>query len=80
MYFRVQFGDKFSSAYYTKLLEKSCYSYHCFITESRDKRNFDSAHAIAICMHSCYNYAFVLHKNAHILSQSDARIFLRVLL
>ena len=32
------------------------------ITESQDKRNFDSGHTIVICMNSCYNFAFVLHK------------------
>ena len=42
------------------------------ITESRDKRNFDSGHAIVICMNSCYNFA---KKNALVLSQSDARDF-----
>ena len=40
------------------------------ITESRDKRNFDSGHTIVICMNSCYNFA---KKNALVLSQSDAR-------
>ena len=43
------------------------------ITESQDKRNFDNVHAIVICMNSCYNFAFVLHKNALVLSQSDTR-------
>ena len=41
------------------------------ITESQEKRNFD------ICnLHSCYNFALVLHENALDFSQSETRDFL----
>ena len=51
------------------------------ITESQDKRNFDSGHAIVICMNSCYNFAFVLHKKMRSFSANQTPVICsRVLL
>ena len=44
------------------------------IAESQDSRNFESAHAICN-LYSCYNFALVLHENALVYSQSEARNF-----
>ena len=70
--------EKFTSAYYTKLQDKSYYflliMYMKNIAESQDSRNFESAHAICN-FYSCYNFALVLHENALVYSQSEARNF-----
>ena len=74
----VQFGfvEKFTSAYYAKLQEKSRYYlliiYMKNITESQDRRHFESLYAFCN-LHPCYNFALVLHQNALVFSQSKAR-------
>ena len=74
----VQFGffEEFTSAYYTKLQEKSRYylliMYMKNITESQDRRNFESLYAFCN-LHPCYNFALVLHQNALVFSRSKAR-------
>ena len=74
----VQFGfvEKFTSAYYAKLQEKSRYylliMYMKNITESQDRRHFESLYAF-YNLHPCYNFALVLHQNALVFSQSKAR-------
>ena len=73
----VQFGfvEKFTSAY-AKLQEKSRYylliMYMKNITESQDRRHFESLYAF-YNLHPCYNFALVLHQNALVFSQSKAR-------
>ena len=43
------------------------------ITENQDGRNFLML-ACAFCnLHSCYNFALMLHENALVLSQSETR-------
>ena len=42
------------------------------ITDSQDRQNFDSAHTICN-LHLCHNFLLVLHENALIFSQSEAR-------
>ena len=65
--------EKFTSAYYTKLQEKSCYYLLIIFMkkhywESRQWKFWK--HMQAICnLHSCYN--FMLLKNALVFSQSD---------
>ena len=57
--------EKFTSAYDTKLQEKSCYYLSIVstwknITESQDRQNFEKF-ANTICkLHLCYNFALVL--------------------
>ena len=49
--------------------------------ESQDRRNFESVRApfvIYTCvmtLHSCYNFALVLHEDAFVCSQSEASTF-----
>ena len=67
--------EKFTSAYYTKLLENACY-YMLIVnmkktSESLDRWNFWKC-ACAICnLHLCYNFALLLHENALIFSQLE---------
>ena len=66
----------------TKLPEKSrYYLYKPFmnIIGSQERQNFESMHELfVICtcvtnLHLCYNFAIVLHGNALVFSQSEAR-------
>ena len=43
------------------------------ITENQDGRNFECLHALFCNLHSCYNFALMLHENALVLSQSETR-------
>ena len=65
-----------SCAYYVKLQEKLLYylliMYMKNITESQDRRHFESLYAFCN-LHPCYNFALVLHQNALVFSQSKAR-------
>ena len=62
-----------SCAYYVKLQEKSRYylliMYMKNITESQDRRHFESLYAFCN-LHPCYNFALVLHQNALVLHQN----------
>ena len=66
-------------AYYTKLQEKLLVNnvHEKNIAESQDRRNFESVRAICN-LHSCYNFALVLHENAPVFSQSEASNFFHV--
>ena len=79
--FQVQFVvfKKFTSAYYTKLQEKSCY-YLLIIYIKRCLRNSRKTkfweHPCIICnLHFCYNFEFVFHENALVFSQSEVHNF-----
>ena len=62
---------------YTKLHKNSCCCFSIIYTKFMMEKNWQHAVAILIfscvtTLHSCYNFAPVLHKNALVLSQSDA--------
>ena len=71
--------EKFTSAYYTKLLENACY-YMLIVnmkkkSESLDRWNFWKC-ACAICnLRLCYNFALLLHENVLIFSQLEVLNF-----
>ena len=75
--------EKCSSAYYTKLQEKSRY---CLIliymkkkktTVGQGRRNFETVGTVCN-FHSCYKFVLVLHENAIVLSLSEACNFFNV--
>ena len=71
--------DQFTSAYYTNLQEKSYYYLLIIYIKGYQRRSRQTKfwkHARAIWnLHSCDNFAFVLHVNALVFSQSEARKF-----
>ena len=74
--------DKCSSAYYTKLQEKSRYCLILIymkkkITVGQSRRNFETVGTVCN-FHSCYKFLLVLHENALVLSQSEACNFFNV--
>ena len=75
--------DKCSSAYYTKLQEKSRYCLILIymkkkkITVGQSRRNFETVGTVCN-FHSCYKFVLVLHENALVLSLSEACNFFNV--
>ena len=75
--------DKCSSAYYTKLQEKSRYCLIIIymkkkkITVGQGRRNFETVGTVCNS-HSCYKFVLVLHENALVLSLSEACNFFNV--
>lgn len=45
------------------------------MTEREDRRNFESVYVLIENLLSCYNFALLLHENAHVFSWSEARNF-----
>ena len=75
--------EKCSSAYYTKLQEKSRYCLIIIymkkkkITVGQGRRNFETVGTVCN-FHSCYKFVLVLHENALVLSLSEACNFFNV--
>ena len=75
--------EKCSSAYYTKLQEKSRYCLIIIymkkkkITVGQGRRNFETVDTVCN-FHSCYKFVLVLHENALVLSLSEACNFFNV--
>ena len=75
--------EKCSSAYYTKLQEKSRYCLIIIymkkkkITVGQGRRNFETVGTVCN-FHSCYKFVLVLHENAIVLSLSEACNFFNV--
>ena len=75
--------EKCSSAYYTKLQEKSRYCLILIymkkkkITVGQSRRNFETVGTVCN-FHSCYKFVLVLHENALVLSLSEACNFFNV--